>query len=263
MSGNSIFLSQGKGRKAETPRGNSEKMVGAANTQAVSAWKASAWPTSDSGVIEGTVTDQQEGRSTVCEEGVSDEQLMLDCQKGKVEALEQLYARYYQPIFLFILRMVQRRDLAEDLAQETFLRVFNNRMSWQPKSKFTSWMYRIARNLSIDEKRRYWNRMVYADSNFRDASGEDQGSFLDRVPDKGGDARDAFAHKIDEEAIKNAINQLSDEQREVIVLNKYQGLSYVEIADILDATPESIKQRAYRAHLKLREILQPMLGEYA
>lgn len=263
MSGNTNHLSHGKDRTAETPRGNSDTMVGAANTQAVSAWKTGAWPTSDSGVIEGTVTDQQEGRSSAYEESISDEQLMLDCQKGKVDALEQLYARYYQPIFLFILRMVQRRDLAEDLAQETFLRVFNNRMSWQPKSKFTSWLYRIARNLSIDEKRRYWNRMVYADSSFRDASGEDQGSFLDRVQDKGGDARDAFAHKIDEEAIKNAINQLSDEQREVIVLNKYQGLSYVEIAEILDATPESIKQRAYRAHLKLREILQPMLGEYA
>ncbi len=257
MDGKSNFLSLRKGRKATEPGGDSDTMVGVANTQ------AAAWPTSNTGVIEGSVTDNQEGRSTCLEDGVSDEQLMLDCQKGKEEALEQLYARYYQPIFLFVLRMVQRRDLAEDLAQETFLRVYNNRMSWQPKSKFTSWLYRIARNLSIDEKRRYWNRMVYADSSFHDASGENQGSFLENVKDKGGDARDAFASKIDEEAIKNAINQLSDEQREVIVLNKYQGLSYVEIAEILEATPESIKQRAYRAHLKLREILQPMLGEYA
>ena len=68
---------------------------------------------------------------------------------------------------------------------------------------------------------------------------------------------------MDEDTIKAAINQLSDEQREVIVLNKYQGMSYIEIAEILGATPESIKQRAYRAHLRLRQILQPLLSEYS
>lgn len=196
-------------------------------------------------------------------ESITDETLMLECQRGCVEALEELYRRHHRIVFLFILRMVQRRDLAEDIAQETFLRVFSNRHTWQPRSKFTSWMYRIARNLCIDEKRRYWNRLVQMDSQIVDAQQEDQQSFIERVEDSGNDARDAFARKIDEDAIKQAINQLSDEQREVIVLNKYHGMSYLEIAEVLGATPESIKQRAYRAHLKLRQLLQPLLGEYA
>src|SRR5690606_8184608 len=90
---------------------------------------------------------------------VSDEDLMLVCQTGKTEALDEIYRRYYRPMLLFIVRLVQNRDLAEDLVQETFLRVYNNRHSWEPKSKFSSWIYRIARNLCIDEKRRYWNRL--------------------------------------------------------------------------------------------------------
>jgi RNA polymerase sigma-70 factor (ECF subfamily) len=195
---------------------------------------------------------------------VSDEDLMLVCQTGKTEALDEIYRRYYRPMLLFIVRLVQNRDLAEDLVQETFLRVYNNRHSWEPKSKFSSWIYRIARNLCIDEKRRYWNRLVHMDSQFQShLDPEGNSSFLERVEDEGSDARDVYARKIDEEAIKRAINQLSEEQREVIILNKYQGLSYIEIAEILGATPESIKQRAYRAHLKLRQILEPMLREYA
>ncbi len=194
---------------------------------------------------------------------ISDEALMLLCQKGHQEALEKLYQRYYRPVLLFILRIVQDRDMAEDLVQETFIRVYNNRESWQPRSKFTSWLYRIARNLCIDEKRRYWNRLVHMDSQYSDSNVNNPVSPLERAEDDTGDARNHFASKIDEETIKKAINQLSPEQREVIILNKYQGMSYIEIAEILGATPESIKQRAYRAHLKLRQILQPLLQDYA
>ncbi|MBD3268202.1 sigma-70 family RNA polymerase sigma factor [bacterium] len=192
----------------------------------------------------------------------TDEQLILACQRGREEALDVLYQRYYRPVLAFIYRLVQDRQLAEDLVQETFLRVYNNRLSWKPKSKFTSWLYRIARNLCIDEKRRYWNRLVAMDSQFTDKDNENSASYLDRVRDTKADAREYCARGIDESAIKQAINQLSEEQREVILMNKYQGLTYIEISEILGVSPESIKQRAYRAHLKLRELLEPMLGEY-
>ncbi len=203
------------------------------------------------------------------DESVSDEALMRLCQNGSQEALEVLYQRHYKPVFLFILRMIQNRDMAEDLIQETFMRVYNNRESWQPRSKFTSWLYRIARNICIDEKRRYWNRLVHMDSQLGPRNGNGQSntlgdtSILDRVEDTSADAHTLFINKLDEELIKKAINQLSAEQREVIILNKYQGMSYIEISEILGATPESIKQRTYRAHLKLRQILKPLLEDYA
>ncbi len=214
-----------------------------------------------------TEVDSRNGQSVVkmkWDEETTDEQLMLACQKGREEALDMLYQRHYRSVLLFIIRMVRRRDLAEDLVQETFLRVYNNRKSWKPHSKFTSWLYRIARNLCIDEKRRYWNRLVHTDSQMKKNYDEDSSpTFIERMEDEGGDARDVYATKIDEDLIKQAINRLSEEQREVIILNKFQGMSYIEIAEILETTPESIKQRAYRAHLKLRQILEPMLKEYA
>ena len=206
---------------------------------------------------------EENAPSQVLDQEISDEALMLLCQKGRQDALEQLYQRHYRPVLLFILRLMQNREMAEDLVQETFIRVYNNRDSWQPRSKFTSWLYRIARNLCIDEKRRYWNRLVQMDSQYATYNDSGPSSPLDKAEDENSDARDRFASKIDEETIKQAINQLSPEQREVIILNKYQGMSYIEIAEILGATPESIKQRAYRAHLKLRQILQPLLHEYA
>lgn len=223
------------------------------------ALEAGLWPLD----IASSNVEASKTESRLWDSNTTDEELMLACQRGRADALDALYQRYYRQVFLFVLRMMQNRELAEDIVQETFLRVYCNRDSWQPRSKFTSWMYRIARNLCIDEKRRYWNRLIQADSQIFDSNGENNQSFLDRVEDSGNNAHSHYVAKINEEAIKKAINQLSDEQREVIIMNKYQGMSYIEIAEALGATPESIKQRAYRAHLKLRQLLKPMLGEYA
>lgn len=187
---------------------------------------------------------------------------MLACKRGRNEALEELYRRHYRPIFAFILRLIRDLQLAEDLVQETFLRVYGSRERWQPKSKFTSWLYRIARNLCIDEKRRYWNRLVQKDTESRIGESPDALSVIDLTEHKGFNARQEHAQNVHAETIKRAVDSLSHDQREVIILNKYQGLSYVEIAEILSVTPESIKQRAYRAHLKLREILRPIMEEY-
>jgi RNA polymerase sigma-70 factor (ECF subfamily) len=194
--------------------------------------------------------------------GLTDEQLMRACRDGRHDALEELYRRHHRAVFAFIVRLVQDHQLAEDLVQETFLRVFGSRKRWQPRSKFTSWLYRIARNLCIDEKRRYWNRLVQRDAEARIGDSSDSLSVIDLTEDKGFNARQRSSQRAHAEIIKQAVNSLSHDQREVIILNKYQGLSYIEIAEILGVTPESIKQRAYRAHLKLREILRPIMEEY-
>ena len=188
---------------------------------------------------------------------------MLELQAGRDEGLDELYRRHFRGVFVFLVRMVQDRHLSEDLLQETFIRVFKNRKSWEPRSKFTSWLYRIARNLCIDEKRRYWNRLVHVDSQTQ-ITHEEGGSttLLERFEANDVNAREMASQEADKEQIRNAINTLSEEQREVMILNKYHGMSYAEIAEVLDLSPESVKQRAYRAHLKLRELLEPLLEEY-
>ena len=212
------------------------------------------------GLSEGAVVTAAHNRNLAV---LSDEEVMLELQRGRDEGLDELYRRHFRGVYVFLVRMVRDRHLAEDLLQETFIRVFNNRKSWEPRSKFTSWLYRIARNLSIDEKRRYWNRLVQVDSQTQ-VSHEEGGSttLLERFEADGDDAREAASQSVDEERIREAIATLSDEQREVMLLNKYHGMSYAEIAEVLELSPESVKQRAYRAHLKLRELLEPLLEEY-
>jgi RNA polymerase sigma-70 factor (ECF subfamily) len=189
----------------------------------------------------------------------TDEELMLACKEDSGEALEELYRRYHRQVYYFICRNYGRREQAEDIAQEVFLRVFRGRKAYEPTARFTVWLFRIVRNLCIDESRRYWNRNVSreAETIFE----EGQISPLDLVADEERDARRQIDEERDLKTIKDAIALLSPEQREVIVMNKFHGLSYQEIGDIIGSNAESVKQKAYRAHLRLRELLKPLLKE--
>ncbi len=184
---------------------------------------------------------------------------MIACRKGDTEALEQLYKRYYKQLYGYVARYLYDPDRAEDIVQEVFFRVYNNRENYEPTAKFSSWVYRIARNLCVDDKRRHWSRRVILNSQMSEDDGGPD--FLDFAADRSINARDRYVEKTDMDIIREAIGSLSDEQREVMLLHKYEGLSYKEIAEILGVTPESVKQRAYRAHMRLREILKPMMEE--
>lgn len=190
---------------------------------------------------------------------LSDEELMLACQADNGAALEEIYRRYYKQIYGFVYRNTNRKELTEDIVQEAFLRVYRSRKSYKPTAKFAVWLYRIVRNLCIDESRRYWNRNVARET--ESVLVEDQQSPIDLLATEEKDVRQRMDEINDMNRIKAAVDQLSPEQREVIILNKFQGLSYQEIADIIDSNTESVKQKAYRAHLKLREMLEPLLKE--
>jgi RNA polymerase sigma-70 factor (ECF subfamily) len=189
----------------------------------------------------------------------TDEELMLACKEDHGEALEEIYKRYHRQVYYFVCRNYSRKDQAEDIAQEAFLRVYRGRKTYEPTAKFAVWLFRIVRNLCIDESRRYWNRNVSRET--ETTFEEDQNSPIDLVADDGADVRTALDEERDMRTIQNAIQMLSEEQREVIVLNKFHGLSYQEIGEIIGSSAESVKQKAYRAHLRLREMLKPLLKE--
>ena len=192
-------------------------------------------------------------------QNLTDEEVMLELQKDSDAALSELFRRYKSPLYYFIYRMLRQSDKTEDVLQETFFRVYRHRKEYKPTSKFSSWIYRIARNLCIDETRRYWNRKMSLDS---EIAGEDQTTdYTSSIQDNQPNSRDVVIEKEMEEEIIRAIEKLSPEQQEVIMLNKYQGLSYGEIAEILDISSESVKQRAYRAHQQLRTMLAPLMEE--
>ncbi|MCG3196896.1 MAG: sigma-70 family RNA polymerase sigma factor [Candidatus Omnitrophica bacterium] len=189
----------------------------------------------------------------------TDEELMLACKDDHGEALEEIYRRHHRQVYFYVCRNFGRRDLAEDIAQEAFLRVYRGRKQYEPTAKFTVWLYRIVRNLCIDESRRYWNRNVTREA--ESVVDDSQNSPLDILPDEESDVRRKMDEERDMKTIQDAIKMLSAEQREVIVLNKFHGLSYQEIGEIIGSNAESVKQKAYRAHLRLREILKPLLKE--
>jgi RNA polymerase sigma-70 factor (ECF subfamily) len=189
----------------------------------------------------------------------TDEELMLACKDDHGEALEEIYRRYYRQVYLFVCRNYGRKEQAEDITQETFLRIYRGRKAYEPTAKFAVWLYRIVRNLCIDENRRYWNRNVTRET--ESVVEEGQNSPLDLVASPEQDVRRAIDEERDMKTIQKAIQLLSPEQREVIILNKFQGLSYQEIGEIIGSNADSVKQKAYRAHLRLREILKPLLKE--
>lgn len=191
----------------------------------------------------------------------TDEELMLLCQADRNEALEELFRRFSRPLYQFIYRQLPNEQTAADLVQETFLRVFTHRKSYRPTARFSYWIYRIARNLCVDEKRRYWNRHVMDASALTDTESGQQRDFFEMQSSSLPDGAELLHRKELEELVRKAIDNLSDEQREVMLLHKYQGLAYKEIAEILGITTESVKQRAYRAHLKLRDQLKQVLKD--
>jgi len=189
----------------------------------------------------------------------SDEQLMAACRNNQGAALEELYKRYNRKVFGFISRNIHRQEQVEDLVQEVFLRVYRQRKRYRENGRFTVWLYRIARNLCIDESRRHWNKFVSRETDI--PSDFDRSGFIESIPGKDKGIRGLMDEERKSRILKKAMAELSEIQREIVILNKFQGLTYREISEVVGGTPESIKQHAHRAFLRLRDLLAPSREE--
>lgn len=182
----------------------------------------------------------------------SDENLMLRYQRGEVSAFETLLARHERPIFNFLLRSVGSRPVAEDLLQDTFLRVIKGAQKYQRQAKFTTWLYTIARNLCVDRSRRQKHRKAQSlDQPLRDDDGS--GSLLDVIADPGAASgeRQSIRHELSD-TLHAAIAGLSDDQREVFLLRQFQDLPFKDIAEIVGIAENTAKSRMRYALEKLR-----------
>ena len=175
---------------------------------------------------------------------------------GHDAALNDLMARHARPVFQFLCRMLGNEDDANDLAQETFVRVYHHRASFKPGARFTTWLYTIAANLARNHHRwraRHTNVSLDAES---DATGESIGDLLpasNPAPDSAAVATERAA------AVRAAVASLPADMREVIILCEWQDLSSAEAAAILDTTPKAIDNRLYRARNLLRDRLKRRL----
>lgn len=171
---------------------------------------------------------------------------------GSEDAYREIVLRYQKPLLSLVLRMVRRRELAEELAQEAFVKAFRALRRFDPSRKFSSWLFKIAHNTTIDYLRR---NQLDVDSLDEEAFG-DGSSLQDRIADHQAKSPDQAVEQRDIlEAIERAVNSLRAEYREIVVLRFIQDLSYLEIAEILDLPIGTVKTNIHRARKELMELL--------
>ncbi|HEY2029190.1 MAG TPA: RNA polymerase sigma factor [Myxococcales bacterium] len=182
----------------------------------------------------------------------TDEELLAAYRHGDAGAFELLLRRHRAPLFTFLLRMLNDRERAEDLAQEAFLRVIKSAQDWEERARFQTWLYTIARNLCVDASRRDHHRR--ADS--LDAEGpQGESPMVDSVPSPGIDpARGAASARL-RPLLEKALLALPAEQREVFVLRELGGVAFKEIAEIVRANENTVKSRMRYALEGLRKAL--------
>jgi RNA polymerase sigma-70 factor (ECF subfamily) len=204
------------------------------------------------------ITDSTAERFTAQDPDV---RLMLRVRGDDAEAFEELMLRYQNRLVSLLGHLTGRRDLAEDLAQDVFLRVYRARKRYVPGSKFSTWLYTIAHNVAANAQRTLARRH---EVNVGARAGtESGGTFLD------GAALAASglmpSRQLDKAELRDVVNvavaALSDRQREAVLLNKFEHLSYEEIAEVMQMTPSAVKSLLTRARTNLRDVLEPYLQQ--
>jgi len=185
----------------------------------------------------------------------SDERLMLRYQAGEERAFEVLLGRHRAPVHHFLVRFVGDRARAEDLLQETWLKVVSAAPRWERKARFTTWLYAIARNVAVDEARRAVHRKADSLDGPEDPGGRPR---LEAVADPGAAPDRAAESALLRPRLEAALRALPDEQREVFVLREYAGLPFAEIAQVTGTPENTVKSRMRYALEALRRRLEEL-----
>jgi RNA polymerase sigma-70 factor, ECF subfamily len=188
---------------------------------------------------------------------LTDAQVMLKVKTGDDSAFDYLVQKYRRPMMSFMYRMAHNAAVAEDLAQEVFLRVYRSREKYEASAKFTTWLYRIATNLAVNHARdtrqeRPENTVII------DEPDEESGRSFD-VPDAVPTAEENLVRRERLAAIRQRVEALPERQRLAVVMHKYQQMDYRQIADVLKLSESATKSLLFRAYETLREQLKEFI----
>ncbi|MCA9736542.1 MAG: sigma-70 family RNA polymerase sigma factor [Gemmatimonadota bacterium] len=189
---------------------------------------------------------------------VDDRELVTRALRGRESAFRELLERYERPIFSLILRMVRDRSLAEDLAQETFIRAFNALGRYDPRYKFSSWIFKIANNLTIDHLRKRKLDTVSIDGSPHATSAEEQAQSRLTVESDGESPQEFVENRELGAQIEEAIGRLRPEYRTAVLLRHVEGYAYEEIAQIMEIPLGTVKTYLHRARHELMGLLEPV-----
>jgi RNA polymerase sigma-70 factor (ECF subfamily) len=184
-----------------------------------------------------------------------DDELLNRYAAGDVEAFGVLLSRYERPLYNFVARHVRELDTAADLTQEAFARVVQNASQFNRSSKFSTWLYTIARNLCIDHSRRMKHRRHASLDAPHMAHDDHSAPLIERVAAKVPDAEISAYSVALRERITRAVDALPAEQREVFLMRNLQHLSFAEISVVVGAPENTVKSRMRYALERLQEAL--------
>ncbi len=176
-----------------------------------------------------------------------DTQLMLAAQRDDETSFSLLVERHRGTLVQHLSRMVQNPAVAEELAQDVFLRIHRSRGTWEPSAKFTTWLFRISTNVAYNYFRdeRHHNRNVSLD---RDVPNARKREFPDRMES----VEDNLIDDVRVRQIREAIQNLPVKQRSAVLMHKYEEMDYAQIAQVLGCTPSAVKAMMFRAYESLR-----------
>ncbi|HUS05779.1 MAG TPA: RNA polymerase sigma factor [Bryobacteraceae bacterium] len=182
-----------------------------------------------------------------------DAELMLRVRDGDAESFVLLLERHRGPVIHFLHRMVQNQGVAEELAQEVFLRVYRSRGSYEPTAKFTTWLFRIATHLALNSLRDRRGEKGHESLD----DGQQEGVRL-QVPDRQPSIEQQMLREVRLGEVRQAIAALPDKQRAAVLMHKYQDMEYSQIAGVLCCSESAVKSLLFRAYETLRARLAHM-----
>jgi RNA polymerase sigma factor (sigma-70 family) len=171
---------------------------------------------------------------------ISDEIIMQHIKDGELEEMSVLFERYHLRLYNFFLKLCLKMDVSQDLTQNLFYRMIKYKHTYKNEYSVKSWIYQMARNLHADYRK-------------QEKKAQERLMNLEKFPNEIIDEKEGFIEE-DYERLEQALSTLSDEQREVIVLSRYQGLKYEEISVITSQSVPAIKVAMHRAIKQLRGI---------
>ena len=188
----------------------------------------------------------------------ADAELMMRFKAGDAAAFEDLFARHARSLVNFAFRFVRNREVAEELAQEVFIKVHDAAPAYRPEAKFTTWLYRIATNVCLNETRRAQYRARH--ESLDAPASEDPDALPLELADRARVGADVLLERqAVSESIKRALATLPEKQRIAFILNKYQELSYSEVAEVMSTSEKAVKSLIHRAKEAMAQRLRPLL----
>jgi len=216
----------------------------------------------DAGLLDTRSHPRTEGREevrkgatwTVDLSPTSDAAIMLRVAEGDEAGFNYLVEKYHRQMIHFLFRMVRNQAIAEELAQELFLRVYRSRDSYRAEAKFSTWLYRIATNLAVNHARDSKHERA-AKNVYLDVPDEETGTMPEVADDKP-TVEERLLRDERRAAIRQHVVALPERQRMAVLMHKYQGMDYRQIGEVLKLSESATKSLLFRAYQTLREKLK-------